>query len=141
MEQVFTANIILKSQAVFSNELFWISEVNIREIFAEIEVWRGDGKPFAIVTNVKKDGVLLRPLGVKMAMTIAQEIAGSVTGGCIKGVVYEEAQAVIKSGVPKLLHYGVTSEETLWEVGLSCGGSLDVLVESLGTTHTARQTF
>jgi xanthine dehydrogenase accessory factor len=103
----------------------------MREVFAEIEAWRKEDKSVAIATNVKKDGVLLRPLGAKMAMTIAQEIAGSVTGGCIEGVVYEEAQAVIKSGAPKLLHYGVTSEEIPWEVGLSCGGSLDVFVESL----------
>lgn len=103
----------------------------MREVFAEIETWRKEGKSVAIATNVKKDGVLLRPLGAKMAMTTAQDIAGSVTGGCIEGVVYEEAQTVIKSGVPKILHYGVTSEETPWEVGLSCGGSLDVFVESL----------
>jgi xanthine dehydrogenase accessory factor len=103
----------------------------MREIFAEIETWRKEGKPVAIATNVKKDGVLLRPLGAKMAMTMSQEIAGSVTGGCIEGVVYEEAQTVIKSGAPKLLHYGITNEETPWEVGLSCGGALDVFIESL----------
>ena len=63
--------------------------------------------------------------------TYAQEIAGSVTGGCIEGVVYEEAQDVIQTGQPKLLHYGVPGEDTPWEVGLSCGGTLDVLVETL----------
>jgi xanthine dehydrogenase accessory factor len=103
----------------------------MREVFAEIEAWRKEGKPVAIATNVKKDGVLLRPLGAKMAMTTAQEIAGSVSGGCIEGAVYEEAQAVIESGMSKLLHYGVTNEETPWEIGLSCGSSLDVFVESL----------
>ena len=103
----------------------------MREVIAEIEAWRNAGKPIAIATNVKKDGVLLRPIGAKMAVTTFQDIAGSVTGGCIEGTVYEEAQAVIMSGVPKFLHYGVTSEETPWEVGLSCGGSLDVFVESL----------
>jgi xanthine dehydrogenase accessory factor len=103
----------------------------MREVFAEIEIWRKEGKPVAIATNVKKDGVLLRPLGAKMAMTTTQEISGSVTGGCIEGVVYEEAQAVIRSGAPKLLNYGITNEETPWEIGLSCSGSLDVFVESL----------
>ncbi len=117
----------------------------MREILSEIEAWRKEGKQVAIATNVKRDGSSLRPLGAKMAMTPAQpdpggthrasgvipEIAGSVTGGCIEGVVYEEAQAVIKNGIPKLLHYGVTSEETPWEVGLSCGGSLDVFVETM----------
>ena len=94
----------------------------MREILSEIEAWRKEGKQVAIATNVKRDGSSLRPLGAKMAMTPAQpdpggthrasgvipEIAGSVTGGCIEGVVYEEAQAVIKNGIPKLLHYGVT---------------------------------
>jgi len=103
----------------------------MREVFTEIEAWRREGKSIAMATNVKKNGVSLRPLGAKMVMTPSQEIAGSVTGGCIEGVVYEEAQAVIKSSVPKLLHYSAASEETPWEVELSCGGSLDVFVESL----------
>lgn len=121
----------------------------MREVFAEIEAWRKEGKPVAIATNVKRDGSSLRPLGAKMAMTALHakegsgaaqprtgtgaipEVAGSVTGGCIEGVVYEEAQAVIKNGQPKLLHYGVASEDAPWEVGLSCGGSLDVFVETL----------
>jgi xanthine dehydrogenase accessory factor len=110
----------------------------MREVLTEIETWRKEGKAVAIATNVKKDGSSLRPLGAKMSMTKAQtgaefnpEIAGSVTGGCIESAVYEEAQEVIKNGEPKLLHYGVSSEETPWEIGLSCGGSLDVFVESL----------
>jgi len=103
----------------------------MREVFNEIEAWRKQDKPVAIATNVKKDGSSLRPLGAKMAMTTSQEIAGSVTGGCIEGVVYEEAQGVIKNGAPKLLHYEITSDETPWEVGLSCGGTLDVFVEAL----------
>jgi xanthine dehydrogenase accessory factor len=103
----------------------------MREVFAEVEAWRAAGKPVAIATNVKREGSSLRPLGAKMAMTKSQEIAGSVTGGCIEGVVYEEAQGVMKSGTPKLLHYGVVGDENPWEVGLSCGGSLDVFVETL----------
>jgi len=103
----------------------------MREVLAEVEAWRKAGKAVAIATNVKKEGSSLRPLGAKMAMTTSQEIAGSVTGGCIEGVVYEEAQAVLETGIPKLLHYGGVDEEDPLEVGLSCGGSLDVFVESL----------
>ena len=66
-----------------------------------------------------------------MAMTEGQKIAGSVTGGCIEGAVYEEAMQVIRGGEAKLFHYGVPAEETSWEVGLSCGGTLDVFVETL----------
>jgi xanthine dehydrogenase accessory factor len=103
----------------------------MREVIEAIETWRREGKPVAIATNVKRDGTSLRPLGAKMAMTTGMEIAGSVTGGCIEGEVYEQAQAVIQSGTPKLLQYGITDEETPWEVGLSCGSSLEVFVESL----------
>jgi xanthine dehydrogenase accessory factor len=103
----------------------------MREIINEIETWQKENKPVAIATNVKKEGASLRPLGAKMAVTPFQEIAGSVTGGCIEGAVYEEAQEVINNGQPKLLHYGVVSEESPWEVGLSCGGTLDVLIEKL----------
>lgn len=105
----------------------------MREIFKELELWNAAGKPIAIATNVKKQGASLRPLGAKMAMTPQQEIAGSVTGGCIEGVVFEEAQAVMNSGEPKLIHYGVVSNETPWEVGLSCGGTLDVFIESFAS--------
>lgn len=103
----------------------------MREVINEIEAWRREGKAIAIATNVKKEGSSLRPLGAKMAMTPAQEIAGSVTGGCIEGVVYEEALEVLKTGQAKRLHYRATDEDNPWDVGLSCGGALDVLVETL----------
>lgn len=103
----------------------------MRDVIAEIKAWKNEGKPIAIATNVKKAGASLRPLGAKMAVTEGQEIAGSVTGGCIEGAVYEEALDVIKNLQPKLLHYGVPAAESPWEVGLSCGGTLDVFIETL----------
>ncbi|MGC8857387.1 MAG: XdhC family protein [Anaerolineae bacterium] len=103
----------------------------MREVIGSIETWRREGKPVALATNVRRDGVSLRPLGAKMAVTTSLDIAGSVTGGCIEGAVYEEAQAVIRSRIPKLLRYGVPEDERPWEVGLSCGSSLEVFVESL----------
>jgi xanthine dehydrogenase accessory factor len=103
----------------------------MREVIAEIEAWQKEGKSIAIATNVKMNGSSLRPLGAKMAMADGHRIAGSVTGGCIEGAVYEEAMSVLKSGQPKLLHYGVTSDQSPWEIGLSCGTSLNVFVETL----------
>lgn len=103
----------------------------MREVITEVEAWREAGRPIAIATNVKREGSSLRPLGAKMAMTTSLKIAGSVTGGCIESAVYEEGQEVIKTSQPKLLHYNATSGEDTWEVGLSCGGSLDVFVESM----------
>ena len=58
------------------------------------------------------------------------EFAGSVSGGCVQGAVIEEAQGVMKSGKPKLCKYGI-ADETAWDVGLSCGGMIEVFVERL----------
>jgi xanthine/CO dehydrogenase XdhC/CoxF family maturation factor len=53
---------------------------------------------------------------------------GSVSGGCVEGAVIEEAQAAIRDGKPRLLDFGV-SDEQAWEVGLACGGSIEIFVE------------
>lgn len=105
----------------------------MREIIEDLKKWKAQAKPAAVATIVKADGSPMRPIGSKMAATSDQQISGSVTGGCIEGAVYEEAQEVIRSGKPKMLHYGVASDQTPWEIGLSCGSSLNVFVESLQT--------
>ncbi len=102
----------------------------MRDLLPEIERWRQAGKQVAIATIVQVYGSALRPLGSKMACTSAGDIAGSVSGGCIEGAVYEEAQKVMKHGRPKLLEYGVANESA-WEIGLACGGTIQVWVESL----------
>ncbi len=103
----------------------------MREVLTEIEKWQQEGKQITIATNVMRAGMSLRPLGAKMAATSKMEIAGSVTGGCLEGAVYEEAQQVLKTGQPKLLHYGVSGDQKPWDIGLTCDSSLDILVESL----------
>jgi xanthine/CO dehydrogenase XdhC/CoxF family maturation factor len=52
----------------------------------------------------------------------------TVSGGCVEGVVIEEAQAAIQDGKPRLLDFGV-SDEQAWEVGLACGGKIEIFVE------------
>jgi len=66
-----------------------------------------------------------------MVVSSADEVAGSVSGGCVENAVIEEAREVLASGAPRLLRYSVSDEEA-WSVGLSCGGTLEVFVESLG---------
>ena len=51
-----------------------------------------------------------------------------MSGGCVEGAVIEEAQATIQDGRPRLLDFGV-SDEQAWEVGLACGGKIQVFVE------------
>lgn len=102
----------------------------MREVLPEIRQWRERGDRVALATVVKVWGSAPRPLGSKMAISSRGEMAGSVSGGCVEGAVYEEAQSVLETGEPKLLDYGV-SNETAWSVGLSCGGRIEVFVERL----------
>lgn len=106
----------------------------MREIWTEMNKWQSEGKRLAIATVVKVSGSSLRPEGSKMLLNSDGEIAGSVTGGCVEGAVFEETKHVLKSGNPKLLSYGVSNEQA-WEVGLSCGGSVEIFVEALDTPN------
>ncbi len=102
----------------------------MRDILPDIVRLREGGKDIALATVIKTSGSVPRPIGAKMAMTKTGEIAGSVSGGCLEAAVFEEAMAVLESGRPKLLHYGI-SDEMAWNVGLSCGGEVDIFVEPL----------
>jgi len=102
----------------------------MRDLLDEIETWRREGRQVALATVVKVWGSAPRPLGAKMAVTADGGIAGSVSGGCVEGAVYEEAQAVLRDGRPKLVHFGV-SQDDAWAVGLTCGGKIDVYIEPL----------
>ncbi len=97
------------------------------EIIYQIENWLEEGKQAAIAIVVKKKGSAMRPVGAKLAICADGSIVGSVSGGCVESAVIEEAQACIRSGQPRLLHYGV-SDDTAWSVGLMCGGEIDILV-------------
>lgn len=102
----------------------------MRDVLPEIQRWQRDGKQVALATVVKVWGSAPRPLGSKMAMTAGGEMVGSVSGGCVEGAVYEEAQAVLKSGEPRLASYGVSNDDA-WAVGLSCGGHIEIFIERL----------
>jgi xanthine/CO dehydrogenase XdhC/CoxF family maturation factor len=102
----------------------------MREIMPEILKWRLEGKQVAIATIVKVYGSAPRPLGSKMAVSSTGDIVGSVSGGCIEGAVIEEAQKVIQTGIPKLLPFGISNSQA-WDVGLACGGEVEVFVDLL----------
>jgi xanthine/CO dehydrogenase XdhC/CoxF family maturation factor len=102
----------------------------MREVLEAIDRWRARGEGVALATVVKAWGSSPRPLGSRMAVSAGGEIAGSVSGGCVEGAVVEEARAVLESGMPRLVAYGV-SDETAWSVGLSCGGQIEVFIERL----------
>jgi xanthine/CO dehydrogenase XdhC/CoxF family maturation factor len=102
----------------------------MKELLPEIEAWRQSGDKVAIATVVKVEGSAPRPVGATMAVSSGGDLAGSVSGGCVETAVFEEAQEVLKSGTPKLIRYGIT-DEMAWDVGLACGGTIEVFVEPL----------
>jgi xanthine/CO dehydrogenase XdhC/CoxF family maturation factor len=102
----------------------------MQDILPELWRWRERGEAVALATVVKAWGSSPRPAGAKMAVNARGEMIGSVSGGCVESAVVEEALNVIKSGKPKLLAFGVSNEQA-WEVGLACGGTIEVFVEKL----------
>lgn len=106
----------------------------MREILNDLNRWLAAGEKIALATVVWAEGPSPRPLGSRLAVTGSGEMVGSVSGGCVEGAVFEEAQSVLSGGPPKRLRYGV-ADETGWEVGLACGGAIEVYVELLAEIH------
>lgn len=106
-------------------------QVTDDELFAQLRRWRAAGKRVALATVVKTWGSSPRPEGSHLAVEEGGAFVGSVSGGCIEGAVIGEAQAAIADGQPRLLEFGV-SDERAWEVGLACGGRVQVFVERVG---------
>ncbi len=102
----------------------------MKDILPTLETWQLRGDQVALATVIKTWGSSPRAPGSKMAVNLQGEMIGSVSGGCVEGAVVEEALRVLKTGRPKLLHFGV-ADENAWEVGLACGGTIEVFVERL----------
>jgi len=100
----------------------------MRDVLEEVDAWteRGEGVAIATVVGVRRSAP--RPPGAKMAISESGEIAGMVSGGCVEGAVVEVAEEVLRTGEPRLLHFGIADDEA-WDVGLPCGGEIDVWVE------------
>lgn len=106
----------------------------MRDVMTEVKAWLERGDPVAVATVISTWGSAPRPAGSRMAISQSGKIAGSVSGGCLEGEVFEQAQAILTGKPAKLFHYGV-SDDLAWTVGLSCGGEIDVLVEPLAPAH------
>ncbi len=104
----------------------------MKEVIHDVDQWLADGETnIALATVVDTWGSAPRKVGAKMAFTAGgAAISGSVSGGCVEGAVITAGDEVLASGMPQLLHFGV-ADESAWEVGLACGGSIDVFVECL----------
>jgi len=106
----------------------------MREVLSELNEWARAGEDIALATVVETWGSSPRPLGSKMVVTRSGKMAGSVSNGCIEGAVFEEAQKVLKSAQPKVAAFGV-ADDVAFEVGLACGGHIEVFVQPLAPVH------
>ena len=100
----------------------------MKDVLEDVDAWtaRGDAVALATVISVKRSAP--RPPGSKMAINEHGEISGAVSGGCVEGAVVEVAAEVLRDREPRLLHFGIADSEA-WDVGLPCGGEIDVFVE------------
>ncbi|OBI46149.1 XdhC family protein [Mycobacterium sp. E796] len=107
----------------------------MRDVLAELmAIWRA-GETAGLGTVVRTFRSAPRPPGASMVVAPDGSVTGSVSGGCVEGAVYELASEVAKTGAPRLERYGV-SDDDAFAVGLTCGGVIDVFVESM-----SRSTF
>src|SRR3954465_3049746 len=100
------------------------------DILKAAEDWRAKGRGVALATVVETWGSAPRPVGSNLVIDGEGNFLGSVSGGCGGGGGVTEALDVVESGKPKTLEFGV-ADETAWQVGLSCGGTIRVFVEKL----------
>ncbi len=107
-----------------------------QDILKAAEDWHKAGRGVALATVVETWGSAPRPAGSSLVINDEGSFLGSVSGGCVEGAVVTEALDVITSGEPKLLEFGV-ADETAWQVGLSCGGTIRVFVEKLSDKAVA----
>ncbi len=92
--------------------------------------WHNEGHEVAIATVISTWGSAPRPVGSQLVVNKQRQFEGSVSGGCVETAVIEEAIDVMDNGEPRILTYGVSNEQA-WEVGLACGGQIQVYVEPL----------
>ena len=100
------------------------------EVLQQLASWQDDGRKVAVATVVSTWGSSPRPVGSQLGINDQGEMVGSVSGGCIEGAVVKEALEVMGGEPPRLLDFGVSNEQA-WEVGLACGGKLEVYIEAV----------
>ncbi len=102
----------------------------MKDILDTLERWTGAGLRVATATVVRTERSAPRDPGAMLAVSERGEVAGSVTGGCVEPAVIEEAREVLAGGAPRLRTYGIADEQA-FEVGLPCGGTVHIFIDSL----------
>ncbi len=94
------------------------------------EAWLGEGRGVALATVLSTWGSAPRQPGSMLAIRDDGAFVGSVSSGCVEGAVIEAALAALQDGKFRNLEFGV-ADDTAWAVGLTCGGRIAIVVETL----------
>ncbi len=108
----------------------------MRDILDQITKWWDSGETFGLATVVNTFRSAPRDPGAALAVSDGGEVVGSVSGGCVEGAVYELAREVCETGQPVLQTYGI-SDDTAFDVGLTCGGIIELFVEPVSKERFA----
>ena len=100
----------------------------MKELLSTLADWQADGADIGRAVVVRTFGSAPRPEGAVLLYAADGRIAGSVSGGCVEGAAAEEIERARTTGRARVIRYGISDEEA-WDVGLACGGTIDVLVE------------
>ncbi len=100
----------------------------MKELLTTIDAWGDAAASAGRAVVVRTFGSAPRPEGAVLLATADGRIAGSVSGGCVEGAAAEEIERARRTGHSRVIRYGISDEEA-WDVGLACGGTIDVLVQ------------
>src|SRR5919106_5863460 len=100
----------------------------MRDLLPTLLEWWRAGETGALARVVHTFSSAPRSPGAALAVGPGGDVIGSVSGGCVEGAVYDLCLTVAETGRPVLARYGV-SDSAAFEVGLTCGGTIEVLVE------------
>ncbi|MEU6683241.1 XdhC/CoxI family protein [Streptomyces sp. NPDC046832] len=97
------------------------------DLAGPLHEWIEEGRDFAVATVVAVGGSAPRPPGAALAVRADGTAVGSVSGGCVEGAVYDLCLQALQDGETVVERFGY-SDEDAFAVGLTCGGTIDVMV-------------
>src|SRR5262245_11099306 len=100
----------------------------MRDVLETYDAWQADGVAAGRAVVIRTFGSAPRPEGAVLLLSDDGRLVGSVSGGCVEGAAATEIEGARASGHARVIRYGISDEEA-WDVGLACGGTIDVLVE------------